>query len=111
LPLSYLVNAREQYTKEASAPSEPVAIPLPRKAALGGRRWNQTELGRNAARGKVCKTKPHLGFPFPSREFNPCPAYDVLERGWSDARYADWLSNFWISQFVGAKAGRRTGRR
>ena len=35
----------------------------------------------------------------------------VLERGWSDARYADWLSDFWISQFVGAKAGRRTRQR
>jgi AcrR family transcriptional regulator len=35
----------------------------------------------------------------------------VLERGWSDAQYADWLSEFWISQFVGTKASRRRDRR
>ena len=34
----------------------------------------------------------------------------VLERGWSDARYADWLGELWTSQFVGTKASRRTGR-
>jgi len=34
----------------------------------------------------------------------------VLERGWSDARYADWLGELWISQFVGTKASRRTER-
>jgi AcrR family transcriptional regulator len=30
----------------------------------------------------------------------------VAERGWSDARYADWLSELWISQFVGMKPRR-----
>jgi AcrR family transcriptional regulator len=35
----------------------------------------------------------------------------VLERGWSDARYAEWLGEFWISQLVGTKASRRTVRR
>ena len=34
----------------------------------------------------------------------------VLECGWSDARYADWLGELWISQFVGTKASRRTER-
>jgi AcrR family transcriptional regulator len=34
----------------------------------------------------------------------------VVERGWSDARYADWLRELWISQFVGTKPSRRTGR-
>ena len=33
----------------------------------------------------------------------------VLERGWSDARYADWLADLWIGQFVGTDVSR--GRR
>ena len=33
----------------------------------------------------------------------------VLERGWSDTRYAEWLGELWISQFVGTKT-RRTKR-
>ncbi len=35
----------------------------------------------------------------------------VLERGWSDARYANWLGDVWIAQFVRTKPSRQTGRR
>ena len=34
----------------------------------------------------------------------------VVERGWSDAQYAEWLGELWISQFVGTKASRRKRR-
>jgi len=34
----------------------------------------------------------------------------VMERGWSDRRYAEWLGELWIRQFVGTNRSRRTGR-
>jgi AcrR family transcriptional regulator len=34
----------------------------------------------------------------------------VVERGWSDQRYAEWLAALWTSQFVSRTASRRRGR-
>jgi len=34
----------------------------------------------------------------------------VVERGWSDQRYAEWLAALWASQFVSRTTSRRRGR-
>ncbi len=34
----------------------------------------------------------------------------VVERGWSDQRYAEWLAALWTSQFVSRTPSRRRGR-
>lgn len=34
----------------------------------------------------------------------------VLQRGWSDVRYSDWLGELWISEFVATRASRSTRR-
>jgi AcrR family transcriptional regulator len=34
----------------------------------------------------------------------------VVERGWSDQRYTEWLAALWTSQFVSRTASRRRGR-
>src|SRR5262245_59160884 len=59
LPLSYLARARTQYTKTPlpSCCHENLACVGP-----GGTGRNES---RSATRGRVCKTAPHLGFPFP----------------------------------------------
>jgi AcrR family transcriptional regulator len=34
----------------------------------------------------------------------------VVERGWDDDRYADWLGRLWVSMLVRPKRGRRSGQ-
>jgi hypothetical protein len=34
----------------------------------------------------------------------------VIERGWSDERYADWLGRVWVASLVDPRARSRTPR-